>query len=78
MEKINNTAREWGLFSDMEGADEAAEGMNRITNAALAQIVDAIRGWHDFAETYSEFGSTDSEPCAEFVRLVKEAVWNAV
>lgn len=74
MDKINKSAREWQLFSDMEGADAAAQALNDAANAFVQAFVESAREWYRVADQHDEFGAMDTEPRAEFAKIVRKVI----
>ena len=69
--EVNLTARDWQLYTFMEGVDFVADELNRAATEALS-CGDLVKGSQIFTaaqQKYFEFGAFDSEPSGVFRSL---------
>lgn len=58
--KLNLTARQWHLYSDMDGVEDAATAMNVL----IAESLNAgrVNEAYEVLQKFRRFGAADSEP----------------
>ena len=58
--KLNLTAKQWQLYSDMEGVEDAAQAMNTL----IAEELNAgrVNGACEVLQKFRRFGAADGEP----------------
>ena len=58
--KLNLTARQWQLYSDMDGVEDAATAMNVL----IAESLNAgrVNEAYEVLQKFRRFGAADSEP----------------
>jgi len=58
--KLNLTARQWQLYSDMDGVEDTAQAMNVL----IAESLNAgrVNEAYEVLQKFRRFGAADSEP----------------
>ena len=68
--KLNLTAKQWQLYSDMEGVEDAAQAMNTL----IAEELNAgrVNGACEVLQKFRRFGAADSEPYWVLENIVRK------
>lgn len=68
--KLNLTAKQWQLYSDMPGVDDTAQAINVL----IAEELNAgrVNGAYEVLQKFRRFGAADSEPYWVLENIVRK------